>query len=101
MAAYLVAAAKIDNFSEGMKQYVQRSEELAHKAGGQYIVRGPGEKIYEGDFLAGRYMIVSKFPTMDALKSFVESDEYQNEVKPLRAGTGVYDIGAWEETDKP
>ncbi len=101
MAAYLVAAAQITNFTEDMKKYVQRSEELLHKAGGQYLVRGPGEKIYEGDLLAGRYMIVSKFPSMAALKSFVESDEYQNNVKPLREGTGIYDIGAWEETDSP
>jgi hypothetical protein len=36
---------------------------------------------------------------MDALKSFVESDEYQNVVKPLRAGTGTYDIAAFEGAD--
>ena len=101
MTAYLVATAQITDFTEHMKKYVQLSEELIHKAGGQYIVRGPGEKIYEGKFLQGRYVIVSKFPTMAALKSFVESDEYQNRVKPLREGTGTYDIGAWEETDSP
>ena len=101
MAAYLVATAKIDKFTEDMKKYVQLSEELVHKAGGQYLVRGPGATVYEGDFLAGRHVIVSKFPSMEALQSFVESDEYQNTVKPLRAGTGSYDIAAFEGTDSP
>ena len=101
MAAYLVATAKIDNFTEDMKKYVQLAEELMHKAGGQYVVRGPCEKVLEGDLLAGRHVIVSKFPTMEALKSFAESDEYQNHIKPLRAGTGTYDIAAYEETDSP
>jgi uncharacterized protein (DUF1330 family) len=99
MAAYLVATAQIDNFTEDMKTYVQRSEALVHQAGGQYLVRGPGTTVYEGDFLTGRHVIVSKFPSMDALKSFVESDEYQNVVKPLRAGTGTYDIAAFEGAD--
>ena len=98
MAAYIVAVCEITNFSEGMKEYVKRSEELVHAAGGEYVVRGPSTKIYEGDYLEGKYSIVSKFPDMAALKSFIESDEYQNDVKPLRAGTGIYEVGAWEET---
>ena len=101
MSAYLVAAARIDNFTEDMKKYVQLSEELVHKAGGEYLVRGPNTHVYEGDFLSGRHVIVSRFPSMDALKSFVESDEYQNKIKPLREGTGIYDIGAFEEAAKP
>ena len=99
MTAYIVAVCEITNFNEGMKEYVKRAEELIHAAGGEYVVRGPSEKIYEGDYLAGKYAIVSKFPDMAALRSFVESDEYQNEVKPLREGTGVYEIGAWEEAE--
>ena len=84
-----------------MQEYVKRSEELIHAAGGEYVVRGPSEQIYEGDYLTGKYAIVSKFPDMAALKSFIESAEYQNEVKPLREGTCIYEIGAWEETDNP
>jgi hypothetical protein len=33
---------------------------------------------------------------MAQLKAFFESDEYQNNLKPLRAGSGVYDIAAYE-----
>ena len=99
MPAYLIATAQITNFNKDMKKYVQLAEELLHKAGGQYIVRGPSAKVLEGDFLAGRHVIVSKFPSMEALKSFAESDEYQKTIKPLRAGTGSYDIAAYEGAD--
>ena len=99
MAAYIVAVCEITNFSEGMKEYVRRSEELVDKAGGKYVVRGPAAKVLEGTYLPGKYTIVSKFPDMDALKSFAEGDEYVKEVKPLRAGTGTYEVAAYEEAD--
>ncbi len=99
MAAYIVAVCEITNFNEGMKEYVRRSEELVHKAGGEYIVRGPAEKVLEGTYLPGKYAIVSKFPNMEALKGFAEGDEYLNQVKPLRAGTGNYEVAAYEEAE--
>lgn len=100
MAAYIVAVCEITEFTEGFKEYVSRSEKLLHQAGGEYVVRGPAEKVLEGTYLPGKYTIVSKFPNMEALKSFAEGDEYMNEVKPLRAGTGIYEVAAFEETDK-
>lgn len=99
MAAYIVAVCEITNFSEGMKQYVKRSEELVHEAGGEYVVRGPTDLVLEGTYLPGKYTIVTKFPDMEALKSFAEGDEYVNVVKPLRAGTGTYEVAAYEEAD--
>ena len=99
MPAYIVAVCEITDFNEGMKEYVKRAEELIHRCGGEYIVRGPSNTILEGDHLKGKYVIVSKFPDMDALKSFAQSDEYLHDIKPLRAGTGIYDVGAWEETE--
>ncbi len=99
MAAYIVAVCEITNFTEGFKEYVQLSEELIHKVGGEYVVRGPADKVLEGSYLTGKYTIVSKFADMDTLKSFAESDEYVNKIKPLRDGTGVYEVAAFEETD--
>lgn len=98
MSAYIVSVCEITNMNDDFKRYVQRAEALIHQAGGEYIVRGPANKIYEGEKLQGRYVIIVKFPNMAALQSFIDSDEYVNEVKPLRAGTGIYDIGVWEET---
>jgi hypothetical protein len=33
---------------------------------------------------------------MERLRAFYESEEYQKNLKPLRDGTGVYDIAAFE-----
>ena len=37
-----------------------------------------------------------EFPSMDNLNAFFHSDEYQKGCKPLREGTGIYDIGFFE-----
>jgi hypothetical protein len=33
---------------------------------------------------------------MEKLQAFYNSSEYQNDCKPLREGTGIYDIGFFE-----
>ena len=69
---------------------------LAKRHGGRYIIRGKSAEILEGAGLEGRSVVILEFPTMDQLKAFVKGDEYQKTVKPLRAGTGIYDIGIFE-----
>ena len=96
MAAYIVAVCKITNPNENLKKYVASSEALLLKHGGEYLVRGPAHKIYEGDGFDGTTIVISKWPDMDTLKGFVESDEYDKNIKPLRAETGIYDIGCYE-----
>jgi hypothetical protein len=34
---------------------------------------------------------------MEALRGFMECEEYVNNVAPLRAGSGIYDIAVYEE----
>ena len=50
---------------------------------------------FKGDKLAGCYLIVSRFPTREQLDAFWKGDEYRNNVRPLRAGTGKYDIAIY------
>jgi uncharacterized protein (DUF1330 family) len=96
MAGYIVAVARIDEMTDGLKQYVAKSAELSAKHGAEYVVRGPAKEVTEGDYLQGRSVIVSKFESLDKAKAFYHSDEYQNEIKPLREGSGVYDIAIFE-----
>lgn len=96
MAAFLVAVCKITNPNENLKKYIAASEELLVKHGGQYVARGPAETIFEGDYLNGKVIVISKWPDLHTLKGFVQSDEYQKEIAPLRADTGIYDIGCLE-----
>lgn len=96
MAAYLVAVCKITNPNENLSKYITESEALLLDHGGQYVVRGPADKIYEGDYLNGTVMVISKWSNLETLKGFVESDEYSKNIAPLRAETGIYDIGCFE-----
>jgi len=99
MSAYLVAVAHITDFNDNVKKYAQLSAQWAAENGGEYKIRGAAATVGEGELLAGRSVIVSKFPSMEHLKAFYESDKYQKEIKPLREGSGTYDIALFEGLD--
>jgi uncharacterized protein (DUF1330 family) len=96
MPAYIVSVCHITNMSENMKKYAAESARLIHQNGGKYIVRGKAAGVVEGDAMKDAVTIIAEFPTLDQLKAFVYGDEYQQQVKPLRAGTGSYEIGIFE-----
>ena len=97
MAAYLISLCKITNPHDNFKKYIKISEDMLKQHGGSYVVRGPADSIYEGDYLNGAVVIIAKFESMDKLKGFVESEAYKKDVKPLREGSGIYDIASYEE----
>ena len=41
-------------------------------------------------------MILTEWPSLDALNAFLSDETYVNEVAPLREGTGIYDFAAYE-----
>ena len=96
MAAYLLAVCEITNMSEDMKLYSQKSAELIKKHGGEYVMRGKPAEIIEGEILDGKVVVMSKFPSLADVDAFVNGDEYQNNVKPLREGSGNYHIAIFE-----
>lgn len=97
MAAYLISLCKITNPHDNFKKYIKISEDMLKQHGGSYVVRGPADSIYEGDYLNGAVVIIAKFESMDKLKGFVESEAYQKDAKPLREGSGIYDVASYEE----
>ena len=97
MAAYLVSVCKVTNPHDDFKKYIKLSEDLLRKHKGQYVVRGPEAENLEGDALAGKVVVVTKFETMDKLKGFYQSEDYQKNIKHLRDGSGIYDIACYEE----
>ena len=92
MSVYLVSVCEITNMNENLKTYAQQSAELISKFGGEYIVRGPVIKNLEGSLLPGKSVIVTRFQDEDSINTFFNSEEYQA-LKPMREGTGIYDIG--------
>jgi uncharacterized protein (DUF1330 family) len=96
MPAYILTVVELKNVTEDFKRSSAQAAALSKQFGGEYLIRGKAAKVYEGELFAGRSVVLSRFPSMEQLKAFYESDEYQKNLKPLRAGTGLYDIGAWE-----
>lgn len=96
MSAFVVALARIDINNRNLQTYIKKSEKLAEEYGGQYIIRGPSDTIIEGDYLIDRSLVVLEFATLAKAESFFFSDSYQKEIKPLRAGTGIYDVAIYE-----
>ena len=96
MPAYILTVVELKNVTEDFKRYSAQAGALSKQFGGEYLIRGKAASVYEGELFAGKSVVLSRFPSMEQLKAFYESDEYQKNLKPLRAGTGIYDIGAWE-----
>lgn len=98
MAAYIVVAARVDKRTEGFMEYSKRAGELTYRCGGEYIVRGPAETVLEGEMWSERPCVISRWPSLQAAREFWNSEEYQDVLKPLRANTGLYDVGLFEST---
>ena len=98
MSAYLVSVCEVTNKSDALMSYAQQSAELISTHGGSYIIRGPANEILEGEHLQGKSLVIARFPSVAAIKGFWNSPEYLA-FKPLREGTGIYDIGVFEGAD--
>ena len=96
MPAYLLAVCEVTNPNDNFKKYIGRSGEMIEKHGGKYLVRGPTKKNFKGDLLEGKIIILTEFPSMDAIEGLMADPEYANEVAPLREGTGEYHFAAYE-----
>lgn len=96
MAGYIVAIARIDTMTDGLKDYIGKAADLSAEHGAEYVVRGPAKEVLEGDCLGGRSVVVSKFETLEKAQAYYHSDAYQNDIKPLREGSGVYDVAVFE-----
>ncbi|MCC6172603.1 MAG: DUF1330 domain-containing protein [Gammaproteobacteria bacterium] len=96
MPAYLLSVVELTQVTEDFKRYSAGSAALSKQFGGEYMIRGKAVKLYEGKLFEGKSVVLLRFPDMERLKAFYESDEYQKNLKPLRANTGIYDIASFE-----
>lgn len=96
MPVYLVSVVEITNPSPNMKAYAEKSAGLIRKNGGRYLVRGKPAQIVSGDMFTKKVLIIAEFPSVDHFNAFWNSDEYQKDCRPLREGTGIYDIGLFD-----
>jgi uncharacterized protein (DUF1330 family) len=74
MAGYLITNYKITN-SEGYQAYTAAVGQTILAHGGEILVAGPGSIPVEGE--PDPITVVLKFPSMDALRGWYDSAEYQ------------------------
>ncbi|MDP2323399.1 MAG: DUF1330 domain-containing protein [Gammaproteobacteria bacterium] len=96
MPAYILSIVEVTNPGPNLKTYSEKSASLARQHGGKYIVRGKAASVVSGEKLVNKVVIALEFPSMDQLNAFYTSDAYQKDCKPLREGTGIYDIAFFE-----
>ncbi|MEZ5563895.1 MAG: DUF1330 domain-containing protein [Gammaproteobacteria bacterium] len=96
MPAYIVSVVEVTNPGPNFKKYTEESARLARSHGGRYLVRGKSANIASGTLFEKKALIILEFPGMENLRAFYDSEAYQKDCKPLREGTGIYDIAFFE-----
>lgn len=94
---YMIVIAEIPSFTEAVLEYTRRVIDLVKRSGGEYIVRGGPLETLEGSWPTDRRLVISRWPSLEALRAFWCSEEYQSIVKPLREGTGQYHVVVYPE----
>jgi len=85
MAAYMIVTAAIHERDKFIAGYGAAAGALVEKFGGEYLIRGPGVELLEGEFGDGASVVISKWADRDAARAFWNSPEY-SEAKKLREG---------------
>ena len=88
---YLVVTATVTD-PERMRAYNERlrASGLYERHGGRYLLIGrPVQTLENWD---GRAVVVAAFPSRAAAEAFWNSETYQTEIKPLRAGAGTFHV---------
>lgn len=86
MTAYIWATVK-SGAPEQFMAYAKAAAQVAAGFGGEYIVRGVIEDIYEGDCEDAGRAILIRFPDADSARAYMSSDGYKA-AKALRKGAG-------------
>lgn len=75
MSAYFIGNVKITNAEEYQK-YASQTPAVIAKYGGRFLVRGGKVEFAEGVWGPDKWVML-EFPTMEALKRWYDSEDYQ------------------------
>lgn len=93
--AYLVVTAKVADRTK-MTAYsaALAASGLYARHGGRYLFRGPAAVDLEA--WTGESVVCAVFSSRAAAEAFWTDAQYQDEIKPLRAGAGEFHIAIFE-----
>ncbi len=98
--AYMLVVAKItDGDKMGNYQGALMESGLYPKNTGGYLVRGRPLEIFEGEWPGNQAVVIAKFASAQHARDFWYSEQYQNQIKPLRQGAGEFSVSLFEEID--
>lgn len=91
-SAYLVFFARLQDRDRFIREYAPFAPAVAEKHGGRFLVRAGRENIeaLEGNWLNAS-MVVLEFPTIQALRTFWDSEEYRR-LSDVRKATGLWSV---------
>ncbi|MDJ0929152.1 MAG: CpcT/CpeT family chromophore lyase [Gammaproteobacteria bacterium] len=68
------------------------TSELYPRNGGYYEALTPPVAVFEGTPPATRGVVIARFPCLEAARNFWYSDEYQQQIRPLRVGISDFEV---------
>lgn len=97
--AYMLVVAKV---TDGKKLKHYQGELMASglypRNEGEYLVKGRPLEMFEGDWADNQALVIARFPSAEHARQFWYSEQYQNDIKPLRAGAGQFTVAIFEES---
>ncbi|MFN4112518.1 MAG: DUF1330 domain-containing protein [Sphingomonadaceae bacterium] len=81
----MIVTALIHDREAFVSGYGAAAAALIPQFGGEYLLRGPGSELLEGNWGEGASMVISKWPDREAARRFWNSPEYA-QIKKLRDG---------------
>jgi uncharacterized protein (DUF1330 family) len=99
MTTFMVVTVEVEDHRALVKDYASIGVPLAEKYGGEIVIRGSKAEVMEGDFGNNAMVVITKWPSRDAIKAYWNSPEYQaiiparQKVSELRAVIFDDDMG--------
>ena len=94
MAAYMVALT--DTYDPGwIEEYLAAVPAIFARYGGEYIANGGAPELLEGIMDVPDTVTVSRFPSLEAIRAFMQSEEYRPYAE-LRKSGSTFRILAFE-----
>ncbi len=97
--AYMLVIAEV---TDGKKLANYQGELMASglypRNEGEYLAKGRPLEMFEGEWADNQALVIARFPSAEHARRFWYSEQYQNDIKPLREGAGRFTVALIEES---